>query len=160
MTKALAAAAAILLAGCAAQPPIKPAPRLEFSQAEHAPYLAAGTAAISGQALRRQRGGGVVTCAGERVLLMPATPYMHSIVRRAISGDMAADGRPPAEAASLLKSTRCDAEGRFRFDGLAPLRWIVATEVTWYSGRYKQGGPIIGEAQAVAEPAAVVLTGD
>ena len=159
MMKALAAAAAILLAGCAAQPK-PPLPRLEFSQAEHAPWLAAGAASITGQALRRQRGGGVVTCAGERVLLMPATPYMRSVVRRALGGDTAADGRPPAEAASLLKSTRCDAEGRFRFDGLAPLRWIVATEVTWYSGRYKQGGPIIGEAQAAAEPAVVVLTGD
>lgn len=37
--------------------------------------LSRGSSTIQGQAFLRQAGGGVVTCAGEEVSLLPATPY-------------------------------------------------------------------------------------
>ena len=153
-------AATVVMAGCAAPPAQRAAPLPAFDAELHAPYSATGSASISGQAMRRQRGGGVVTCAGGRVLLAPATPYMRAVVQRALSGELAGSERLPASAGAVVRSTRCDAQGRFRFDGLAPLRWIVATDVTWYSGRDRQGGPVIGEADASPNAAPVVLTGD
>src|SRR5258708_4732194 len=48
--------------------------RTKFDYSEHESYAKAGDNGIRGQAFIRQEGG-VTTCAGNRVLLLPATSY-------------------------------------------------------------------------------------
>ncbi|MGL4711601.1 MAG: hypothetical protein ACRCWP_03290, partial [Shewanella sp.] len=68
----LAAVFLILLAGCAS-PTVKL--NTQFDAAEAKKLMEKGNNAIEGNAFLRQRGGGVVTCSGMTVQLVPATAY-------------------------------------------------------------------------------------
>lgn len=135
----------ISLSGCVSMhnPGITPiSMRTAFSEQEHAAWTGSGDSAIEGQAFLRQRGGGVVTCAGQRVLLFPNTPYFQEVVSIARGGGQPATP-PGADAVAVTRNTMCDAEGRFRFDALPAGSWIVGTEVTWQVGYEPQGGAVV-----------------
>src|SRR5208337_5281057 len=75
----------LLLSSC--YPPPEPvAMRHQFDPDEYIPYTKLGGAAIIGQAFMRQKGGGVVTCAGSPVLLVPDTPYIEEMFSILSSG--------------------------------------------------------------------------
>lgn len=113
--------------------------------------LANGSGEISGQAFMRQQGGGVVTCAGEEVALMPATAYQQermAIIFGNTQGGVRTSGVgnvPPARdprAKKLERTTICDAEGDFVFSGLAAGDYYVGTRVQWRAGNTAQGGAL------------------
>jgi hypothetical protein len=157
---------ASLAAACGTVPPPQrsaPSP-IAFSTAEHDPYLVAGSNSLKGQAFLRQRGGGVVTCAGSRVLLMPATPFFKEFVRLTKQGkSIGALNMNPAYA-GVLRLAQCDAQGNFTFDTLAARPWLVSTEIKWYvpnadprwSGS-NQGGTLMREVSISQGPATQVL---
>jgi hypothetical protein len=102
-----------------------------------------GSNSLTGQAFRRQRGGGVVTCAGETVTLTPAGPYARerfSQIYGSVSGGSfsfiqhagAVKGDPRYH--SMVKTTMCDAEGDFEFTNLADGDYYVAACVRWTVG--------------------------
>lgn len=111
--------------------------------------LQPGPNSITGSALIRQRGGGVVTCAGNVVHLVPATAYAQrrmatiygsqKIARHAVNF---ADTPPGYVEAT--RTTTCNAQGFFRFDGLRDGEYFVQTFVVWTVGRYdsRQGGSL------------------
>ncbi|NNM72534.1 carboxypeptidase regulatory-like domain-containing protein [Enterovirga aerilata] len=98
--------------------------------------LKSGRGRIDGQAFLRRDYGRLVTAAGERVFLIPATSYaverfdrMFGGDRRSYYGNPVED--PPPEYLTYRRETKVDMTGRFAFENLAPGRYIVATRVFW-----------------------------
>src|ERR1700683_3015043 len=75
-------------------------------------------------------GGDVKTCAGATVDLLPATTYNLEVVDAARHGHEVLSNRS-IEPDKFIKAAVCDAQGNFKFDGLADRSWIVWTNVTW-----------------------------
>lgn len=95
-----------------------------------------GTGRIEGQAFLRRDYGRLVTAAGERVFLIPATPYAVERFDRMFGGDRRSYygnvvDEPPPEYLTYRRETKVDMSGNFTFENLAPGRYIVATRVFW-----------------------------
>jgi hypothetical protein len=95
-----------------------------------------GTGRIDGQAFLRRDYGRLVTAAGERVFLLPATTYTLERFDRMFGGDYRAYfgtsiNEPPEEYYRYRRETKVDMRGKFTFENLAPGRYIVATRVFW-----------------------------
>lgn len=149
-------AVAAVLAGCAL-----PAARVQqyyitpaFDGAGAERLLLPGTNQIKGSALMRQQGGGVVTCAGRPVFLIPSTEYAKDRLR--LLYDSADDRRftrrgnadvefipNPPEYLSTVKTTLCDAQGFFAFDKVANGEFFVQTSVSWVIAGREQGGYLL-----------------
>jgi hypothetical protein len=121
--------------------------------------LSPGTSTVKGSALIRQRGGGVVTCAGNDVFLIPATGSATSELRRVFGDDkgyVPRGGDPLMGGGKLVvppKPNRqgvCNAQGFFTFANLRAGKWYVMTTVVWSAGNESQGGTMLGTAE-VAE---------
>jgi hypothetical protein len=117
--------------GCSARQPMRqfgpPFVRLQtkFDYTEHEPYAKPGENGISGQAFLTRQGDGVVTCAGSRVLLLPATSYFremfwHMIIARS---EPEPPENPYPSLKNMIRRTECDAQGNFSFSGNS--RWYV-----------------------------------
>lgn len=107
-----------------------------FDAHEAAYVLVSGTGRIEGQAFLRRDYGRLVTAAGERVFLIPATPYAVARFHAMFGGDLRAYWgeeveEPPPEYYNYRRETKVDMRGRFLFENLAPGRYIVATRVFW-----------------------------
>jgi hypothetical protein len=107
-----------------------------FDARQAAYVLAKGTGRIDGQAFLRRDHGRLVTAAGERVFLIPATPYAVARFDAMFGGDLRAYWgneveEPPPEYYNYRRETKVDMRGRFAFDDLVPGRYIVATRVFW-----------------------------
>lgn len=114
---------------------------IPFDSAEHAHYLSGDTADLRGQAFLRQKGGGVVTCAGNPVLAVPATSYFRNALGLMASG-LWLPYQENETAKMLFKNTQCDSEGNFVI-ALAPGQWFVTTMVSWQVGYKLQGGKLL-----------------
>ena len=148
--------AAAILAGCAhMRQPVQMT--TTFNVDEHRPYYQAGTNTIKGQGFLRQKGRGVVTCAGNDVYLMPATPFFRELVNHVRAGEKP---EPTDSTYKLvLKKSQCNAQGNFEFGGVANGNWFVVTEVKWSVGYSQQGGALLEEvAVAHGETVQVLLT--
>jgi hypothetical protein len=147
------------LTGCAIRPPVKM--QTAFDAEEHRPYAQTGANTIKGQGFLRQQGGGVVTCAGSTVLLMPATSFFREFINHYRSGrnpELGGVGVDPGLRA-MIKQSQCDAQGNFAFSSLPDGRWFVVTEVKWTVRYAQQGGALMQELSvANGETAQVLLT--
>lgn len=159
MIRVYAMAAALLLTACAQPPttaPTAPAPILlqtEFNATEARRLMADGVNMVKGSAFMRQRGGGVVTCAGAQVYLIPATEYakrrmmiLYGTAAESGSNSRRADVKfdpDPPEYQTLAKTTRCDAQGAFTFDRVADGEFFVVTQVSWQVAGRLQGGNLM-----------------
>lgn len=161
MSKAPAFLFAFALMGCA---PMTPKPihlSASFDPVLTTKLLEGGNNTIRGSALIRQRGGGVVTCAGHEIRLAPATPYSRERVRIAFGSE---DGgyfpafgaapvmfaNEPPEYKQLSRSTICDAQGYFKFDKLASGDFYVNAVITWRVRGYVDEGGSITQRVSVA----------
>jgi len=153
MEKRLAALALATLAACAA-PPARPPVNLgvSFDAAAAQQMLLDGVNSIRGSAFLRQQGGGVVTCAGAQVSLVPATAYAKRVYMALYGTDTgqarhlgyAVDVEPKSDDfGRLMKHTQCDAQGTFSFERVADGDYFVETTVKWIVGGVPNGGPIM-----------------
>lgn len=162
----------IAVGGCAthAARPVVPL-SASFDTSQAAMMLQDGTNTIRGNAFLRQRGGGVVTCAGSEVTLIPATNYAKQRIAAIYQGSSVISvgqmrARPtfdpdPSEYHSNTKKARCDAQGNFVFERVADGDFFVTTIVHWQVGYANQGGGIIDRLQVRGgETKSVVLTGN
>lgn len=103
----------------------------------------------------KQRGGGVVTCAGNTVTLIPATDYAGARMLNiygSTQGGVNSNPKPPRfspdspEYRSMVKTTRCDAQGNFNFDRVADGDFYVQTFVAWEVAGRAQGGNLMQRA--------------
>ncbi len=148
----------LIILGCATPPP--PPQKVKviavFDKDLTTKLLAIGKNTIKGSALIRQSGGGVVTCAGFSVGLLPVTPYseerlsflyggLNSGFRSAL---LYMQQRDPFEFTDpeyqkLQKETKCDAQGFFKFENLADGEFFVVSTIVWSIGNVTQGGIIM-----------------
>ncbi|MDO5642138.1 MAG: hypothetical protein Q4G26_07080 [Paracoccus sp. (in: a-proteobacteria)] len=151
MKKSIAFASIVVLSGCL-QNTVEMTNAFNPNAGTY--ILANGTASINGQGFMRQAGGGVVTCAGENVELVPATAYQEErikIIYGSTSGGSRTSGigdvPPPiaAGAERLKRTTQCDAAGNFEFNGLAAGDYYVHTEVRWIAGQYSPQGGVLAK---------------
>jgi hypothetical protein len=114
--------------------------------------LEPGTNSIRGSALIRQQGGGVVTCAGQSVTLMPVADIAREWSGHlfgSTSGGYASNYVVAAKKfnntdwSTVAKTTLCDAQGNFRFDRVADGEFYVFTSITWTVGYRVQGGMLM-----------------
>ncbi len=146
-----------LLSGCAIQKPVQL--QTKFDYESHKAYIQNGTSVLKGQGFLRQQGGGVVTCAGSPVYLMPSTPFFREAVNLLRVGKNPQIGQKldPAYNA-VLKQSQCDAQGNFLFTNLPPGSWFVVTEVKWIVGYNQQGGGLLREVSTNNNEIQVLLT--
>lgn len=125
-----------------------------FNSSEVSFVNRSGSAQITGQAFLRQRSGGVVTCAGNDVALIPAGAYAKEFITRAfgdvrggrIPAIMAPQVQHPPEFGALQRRTTCDAEGDFEFRDVANGDYYISTILLW-----EVPGQIIPEGGALTE---------
>lgn len=111
--------------------------------------LKPGTGRVEGQAFLRRDYGRLVTAAGERVFLVPATTYTLERFDRLFGGDYRSYfghsvDEPPPDYYRYRRETKVDMRGKFAFENLSPGRYIVATRVFWSepSRYFVRGGAI------------------
>lgn len=138
---------ALACAGCSARKPVRESappfvkPQTKFDYSEHEPYAKPGENGISGQAFLRQQGDSVVTCAGSRVLLLPATSYFREMFWHIIAGsEPEPPERPYPSLKSMIRKTQCDAQGNFSFPEIPDGTWFILTQVN-----ARNGGVLITE---------------
>lgn len=139
---------ALVYAGCSARKPAREsAPpfvkmHTKFDYLEHEPYAKPGENGISGQAFLRQQEDSVVTCAGSRVLLVPATSYFREMFWHMIIAG--SEPEPPEtpypSLKSMIRRTQCDAQGNFSFSEIPDGTWFILTQVN-----ARDGGVLITE---------------
>jgi hypothetical protein len=87
-----------------------------------------GSSNLHGQAFLKTVGGEIKTCAGEDVLLLPATAYVDDLLVKTGAGVSVS---PDSRLMSLSHRTVCDAQGNFSVSRLPAQKWYVLTRVTW-----------------------------
>lgn len=156
----VAVIAAVLLVGCA---PKEIALSNSFDANSAQELLQKGDNTIRGSALIRQRGGGVVTCAGYDVTLIPATAYASERMR-ALYGNAQRGYRDSSPLATVNfvpdfpayhnfnKKSVCNAQGSFVFKDIADGDFYVTLSVTWevpsqsvysFTGTSTEGGDLM-----------------
>lgn len=150
----LSLAACLIVAGCETTTPPPPL-TAPFDAGALAFIHTPGTASIEGQAFARQRGGGVVTAAGEEIILIPATDFTRQLTERMQAGAPSADDA--AKVKTFQRTTVADADGRFKFTGLAPGSYIVLVTIRWMAGDYAQGGGMKQEVAVTSGQAASII---
>ena len=148
----------VLLGGCAqplnftSGPPIQINLTTPYDDTEALRLSTGGTSTIRGSAFLRQRGGGVVTCAGATVLLVPGTAYAtERMVAIYGSVDSAILTRPsrvvfepqPPAFLERNRTATCDAQGNFVFDRLGDGTFYLVVPVRWLVGYEQQGGMLM-----------------
>jgi hypothetical protein len=118
-----------------------------FNKAEYK----TGSNVVTGQAFLTQKGGGVVTCAGNAVEMHPDNEYFNQIFDDIRSGYSSLEKLSPEEK-NLLKTSQCDAQGNFEFHKVPNGKWVIGVNVSWdvnfvrnngfyyYTDTKKQGG--------------------
>ena len=110
-----------------------------------------GNNKIVGNAFLRQNGGGVVTCAGSVVSLVPVTAYAKERIEAIYGGDIgvrAARYAPKFEPdypkfRQYVKTSTCDSRGDFEFDNVADGEFYVQTTIQWRVGHSVQGASLL-----------------
>ena len=139
--------------------------RFDSVSAERA--LRKGTGRIDGQAFLRRDYGRLVTAAGERVFLIPATSYAVERFNSMFGGDMRSYfgndvEEPPADYYRHRRETKVDMSGKFVFEDLSAGRYIVATRIFWNEPKsyVARGGAIYDIVEVKAdETTSAVISG-
>ena len=100
-----------------------------------------GPGTITGEAFRRQRGGDIVTCAGEDVFAIPSGPLTSQFV---LDLRMGRDGDTSDSVMAYSRRWKCNRNGEFSFVGLPVGKWHLLTSVKWRVGYESQGGWVSG----------------
>lgn len=177
---------AAALAGCVRPAQVTLTTHSSFDKETAEKQMQPGKNTIKGSSLLRQQGGGVVTCAGTDVALIPYSNYArermislylndnggfdpivvdHSgflsqdVVQRKIS--------TPAdpEYKILQKKAQCDAQGYFSFTNLADGDYYIVTFIVWGGrpdlGLGRQGGALMKKVHVEGgETKEVVINGN
>ena len=100
-----------------------------FDYAEHEPYAKNGENGMNGRGFINEQGKDI-TCAGNRVLLLPGTFYFQEMIGHITAGSEPLPPETPHPSLKgMIRRTQCDAEGKFSFSELPAGRWFVLTQV-------------------------------
>ena len=162
-------AGAFVLSACQ-QARNPPAPDVAFSAEEAAFIRKAGSGVVSGHAFRTRSTGTVVNAAGEVVRLVPVTAYARQRFAALYgTGKFLPVSRYPANETldpaygEMTRTVKTAANGRFVFEGVAPGRYYVTTQVVWSEGSTREGGSVYDSVTLTGretEPVDLVLSGN
>lgn len=119
---------------------VQPAPvcadaprRVEFREAEFAPFQGKGTGAVAGQLVATSADGETHIGNDEHITLLPVTPYTQEMVDREIGNG---ESLAPSDTRlrPYVRLMKTDDHGNFRFDHLPPGDYFVSGLVQWYFG--------------------------
>lgn len=138
----------VVLSGCTNT--IKLTEQFNAEQAKR--KLKPGANTVSGSALIRKNGGGVVTCAGLPVYLIPSGEYADARIS-AIYGNTKSGFRSVSKSykfvpddkqySTYVIKTMCDAQGQFKFTNVTDGSFYAVTSIVWKSGYSDQGGSLM-----------------
>ena len=142
----------IMLIGCASRPITNLTTKFDKNLTKEL-YDKIGQNTITGNSFLRQNGGGIITCAGNFVYLIPKTPYSSEIVSL-IYGNTESGYDPyynigvsipniSPEYSSFIKQTVCDSQGNFVFNNIADGEYFLDTKVNWIVGNRIEGGKLM-----------------
>lgn len=144
-----------LLGGCASSPTIMTV-NSQFNEQKTKELLISGSNTIKGSALIRQSGGGIVSCAGNWVRLIPATLYAKERIKKiygnlergynsaGFSGKKIKFTNTPQKYLELSKKTQCDTQGYFEFSNVSDGSFFVTTSILWKVNNYfHEGGDLM-----------------
>lgn len=134
--------ASAALAACQSAEPVRLKAAVDAD--DLSPYRVAGSSRVFGQALLRQSGGAVVTCAGEEAALVPAVSLMDEAMKIWGSGEeIDPDGIDGKKVSGAIRWSRCDAQGNFVFDAVPALPYWLIAPVRWRAAKDQpQGGTL------------------
>lgn len=124
----------------------------QFNNQDYKSYLEPGTNTVTGQAFLTQNGGGVVTCAGQYVVMYPDSDYFNQ--RDADIAKGCHLNNESNDVSTLFKTSQCDAQGNFDFNKVPAGNYIISVNVSWnvssvksignyvYTDNQMQGGPL------------------
>lgn len=145
MRKSLLCISFILLSACAKTYELHNS--FDISKAQI--VLEKGDNTIKGEAFMRQRGGGIVTCAGSDVELIPYTEYAGERIRIIYNG-LATGFSPWGNKITFIpdiqdyyhysKTQTCSANGSFTFNNIKDGNYFITSCVQWWAGDHPQGG--------------------
>lgn len=155
------------LSGCFTPPPPPPPKVYKNPNDKEAIKMvlnSVGNNNLSGNALIKQQGGGIVTCAGNEVALFPKTDYSKEYLQYEFENEYYSygyfsNGKGYKKSWNYLKNpypkdskiTVCDSQGNFEFQNLIDGTYYVLTVVTWtVPGKYggsDQGGNMLQEVE-------------
>lgn len=141
------------LTGCATvQPATTIQLRSSFDAVQAQKMLEPGRNKINGSALMRQKGGGIVHCGGNEVMLIPVTEYATERMGH-IYGSNQNGFLPVArfkrkakfepdlpEYITATRKVTCDAQGMFEFDSVKDGKYYITTHIIWDIDYAYQGG--------------------
>lgn len=123
-----------------------------FDSKEASFIFASGKNEIKGSALVRQAGGGIVTCAGSKISLVPRTSYADErmavlygttsdsgsilgLINTTFDGDS-------TEYLNHMKESVCDAQGFFSFKNVADGTYYIIASIWW---RLPNSNPFVNQ---------------
>jgi hypothetical protein len=127
MYRFLAVVVAAFLAGCADDLPQVFTP---YSDNDFNAWRGAGLANVSGQAFYKMPSGRLITCAGDEIMLIPATGYNLEAEQSIGMGNGFPENYNKA-AFKYVRKTMCDGAGHFSFEKLPTQNWIALTHISW-----------------------------
>tara|TARA_Y100000768_G_scaffold360450_1_gene317704 strand:- start:157 stop:687 length:531 start_codon:yes stop_codon:yes gene_type:complete len=159
MNKIFLIISVVILSGCASSGYVM---KNSFSVDELDWFIAGGTTTVEGSAFLRQRGGGIVTCAGNEVNLVPVTKYstermtflyentefgiLQTGLPAILRGKLFKGGETAGAYLKYLLKTTCDVDGKFQFQNVPQGSYYLITKVEWNTGRNmfeNEGGMIM-----------------
>lgn len=115
------------LAGCASHTYVKtPA----FFPEEHVDYIIDNGSSLRGESVYRDSEGENISCANQNIYLLPDTEFYQHLLAIDNSGYFLRNKIDP-RARGLIRSARCDAQGRFVFERLPQAKWIAVSPLHW-----------------------------
>ncbi len=143
----------LFLNGCINTPLAKvPVYKLDknFDSEQAKLQLEKGNNTIKGSALIKQRGGGIITCAGNIIYLVPKTNYAQERMFYIYGNDENGFNKSSysfipdeSEYYKLTKSTICDTQGYFKFEKIKDGEYYIITTIQWLVGYNQQGGSLM-----------------
>jgi hypothetical protein len=132
----------LILGGCVVQKPIQINSPFDAEQARK--QLEKGNSSITGEAFVKKIDGGIVTCAGSEVVLIPATDY----AKERLSYKYGSSGKQyrtimdlmtnpqtfipdPIEYSQYEKIAQCNSLGHFQFNNIKNGEYFIIATVAW-----------------------------
>jgi hypothetical protein len=132
----------LALVGCATHVPPSAPRQVPFDSTEYTPYTRPGTGRIAGQILFRTVTDEVKPGGGKKVLLSPVTSYSTEWWQQEVVGGQRLQP-PDSRAMPFQRDATADREGRFRFEGLPPGEYYLASWSGTSSADQRVGGRIL-----------------
>lgn len=108
---------------------VKPVNTFDATATQYA--LAKGNSTITGQAFAKTVGGDIKLAAGNKIMLLPLTPYLEELLKLKANKGALTDIDANPDVINYKRETIADASGRFKFENLKTGKYYLETDISW-----------------------------